>query len=86
MIHRSILPLLATVLVFSPGCSMFSKKDKKPKESSAIASEVEESFKRRWIDHRTAELVAQGAAADTAQAQAAKEFGERYDFNNRPKK
>ena len=85
MTQRLILSLLAGLLACSSGC-MFSKKNRKPKESSAIASDVEESFKRRWIEHRVAELTAQGTAADAAQAQAAREFGERYDFDNRPKK
>jgi lipoprotein NlpI len=84
MTQRLFLSSLACVLVFSTGC-MFSKKNRKPKENSAIASEVEESFQRRWIDQRVAQLVAQGVATDAAQAQASREFGERYDFD-RPKK
>lgn len=85
MTQRLLPFLLACVLVLSAGC-MFSKKNRKPKESSAIASEVEETFKRRWTDQRVADLVAAGVAANAAAAQAAREFDERYDFANRPKK
>lgn len=85
MIPRSLLCCcLACAATFSAGC-LFSKKNK-PKENSAIATEVEASFKRRWIDQRVAQLVAQGLAAGAAQAQAAREFDERYDFNGAPKK
>lgn len=80
MIKRLLPALLASLLVLSSGC-LFSKKSKRPKESSAIAGEVEESFRRRWVDRRTGELMAQGVAADVARTQAENEFRERYDFS-----
>lgn len=80
MTKRLLPALLALLLVFSSGC-VFSKKPKRPKESSAIAGEVEESFRRRWVDRRTGELMAQGTAADVARTRAETEFRERYDFS-----
>lgn len=72
-----ILSCLAVTL--TTGC-LFSRKEKKPKESSAIASEVAENFRKRWIDKRTAELVTQGGAEAAARAQAEAEFRERFEF------
>lgn len=74
-----LLLLSCLTLALAPGC-MFSKKTAMPKESSAIASEVEESFRKRWTERRAAELVAQGTAADAARSQAEGEFRERYEF------
>jgi hypothetical protein len=67
------------VLALSAGC-LFSKKGAKAKESSAISADVEESFRRRWVDKRSGELTAQGTAAETARTQAEAEFRERYGF------
>jgi hypothetical protein len=78
MIRRLLLPLLATAAVLSAGCSMFKKSADKPKYG--LAGEVEADFKLRWVDKRTAELVAQGQAADAARTQANAEFKERYGF------
>lgn len=78
-----LVALAAATLALSTGC-LFSKK--KPKESSAIAGEVEETFRRRWLDKRVAELVAQGTAADAARLQADTEFQERYSFAKPVKK
>jgi hypothetical protein len=80
-----LLTCLAFVLTFSSGC-LFSRKSGKPKESSAIAGEVEESLKKRWMDKRVAELTAQGTAAEAARTQAAQEFGEKYAFTSAAKK
>lgn len=76
-------PLLLTLglvtLALSSGC-LFSKKAKRPKESTAISADVEESFRRRWVDKRLGELSAQGVAADAARTQAEAEFRERYGY------
>jgi hypothetical protein len=76
---------LAAALALSAGC-LFSKKSDRPKETSAISSEVEETFRQRWVDKRTSELTAQGTAAPAARAQAEQEFRERYAFNRKEKK
>ena len=55
------LAALATLLVTS-ACSS------KPKPSPHIASEVEESFKQRWVAKRAVELQAIGRAIDADQA------------------
>ena len=81
--HLLLLLLAASALVFSTGC-VFGKK--KPKESSAIAGEVEETFRRRWVDKRVGELVAQGTAAEAARTQAETEFRERYRFDQKVKR
>lgn len=83
MTKRLLLSCLT--LVLATGC-LFSKKPAKPKESSAIASEVEESFRKRWTDRRVAELVAQGTAAEAARTQAEGEFRERFEFTQAAKK
>lgn len=77
-----LLPLLTVVaaLFLTTGC-LFSKKSGRAKESSAISAEVEETFRRRWIDKRVAELTAQGIAAEAARTQADTEFREKYGFN-----
>jgi len=85
MIQRVFLLCLAGLLLLSTGC-LFSKKTEKRKESSAIAGEVEANFKQRWIDKRVAELVAQGEAPDFARGRAAREFGEKFEFNTKGKK
>ena len=81
-----LLCALATALALSAGCSMFSKKNPRAKESSAIASEVEESFHKRWLDKRVGELTAQGQTPDAARTQAEAEFRERYAFAQPRKK
>jgi hypothetical protein len=79
MIKALSVTLGIALLSCSSGC-LFSKKSNRPKESSAIAADVEASFRRRWIDKRLTELAAQGLAGDAARAQAEKEFGEKYVF------
>jgi hypothetical protein len=75
-------PLLFTLLVLvtlSTGC--FHNR-KKPKESTAIASEVEENLKQRFIEKRSAELVAQGLRPDLARQQAIDEFRDRFGYTH----
>lgn len=79
-----LLTVAATTLMLSTGC-LFSRKSK-AKESSAIAGEVEETFRRRWVDKRAAELAAAGTAAEAARTQAEAEFRERFGFSQKPRK
>lgn len=65
---------------------MFSKKNPRAKESSAIASEVEESFRKRWMEKRVGELTAQGQTPEAARSQADAEFRERFAFAQPAKK
>ncbi|MBL9209220.1 MAG: hypothetical protein JNL92_02065 [Opitutaceae bacterium] len=69
---------LATLLL-SSGCFL-SKKTNRTKESSAISADVEESFRRRWVEKRTAELTAQGSSGDAAKTKAEAEFRERFGY------
>ncbi len=69
---------LATLLL-SNGCFL-TKKTNRTKESSAISADVEESFRRRWVDKRTAELTVQGSSGDAARTKAEAEFRERYGY------
>ncbi len=80
---------LAVTCLLATGCSLFpgkSAEPKAPKESSAISADVEQSFRKRWVEKRRSELAAQGVAADAAVAQADREFAERYDFKSGAKK
>lgn len=69
---------LCTVLCAS-GCNLF-KRSSKPKENPDIASDVEATFRQRWTDRRTAELVARGSEAGAARRQADAEFRQAYGF------
>jgi hypothetical protein len=77
---RTLCLLLTLALVgLTSGC-LFSRKNSKPKENQAIAAELEESFRQRWIEKRTAELTARGLAADLARPQAIEEFKAKFNF------
>ena len=78
---KSSLIAVLTILIglSATGCNLF-KKNKKPKENPAIASEVEEGFRQRWVDRRTGELVGTGTDATTARSKAEAEFRERYPY------
>ncbi len=78
---RSLLFLLIPSLALWVGCS-HSKTPKKPKENPAIASQVEEEFKQRWIEKRGADLMALGLRPDLARQQAIDEFNDRYGFTH----
>jgi hypothetical protein len=82
---KSLLLFCLALALSLSGCTLF-KKSAKPKESSAIASETEDSLMKRFIDKRAGELAAQGMAADAARAQATQEFRERYAFTSAAKK
>jgi lipoprotein NlpI len=81
-----IKPLLFSCVALSllSGCSVF-KRDKARQETQ-ITAEVQETFRKRWVDKRTADLVAQGTAADAARAQAERDFAATYDFSKIPTK
>ncbi len=80
---RPLLFCLILPLLVAPGC-WHSKK--KPKENTAVATDVEEGFKQRWMDKRTSELVAQGMQVDTARQQALDEFRARYSYTRAAEK
>jgi hypothetical protein len=89
MISVPLRAVLAATCLLAAGCSAFSKKSgepKAPKESSAISADVEQSFRKRWVEKRRGELAAQGVAAEAAATQADREFAERYDFKAGAKK
>lgn len=85
MTKRLLPVLLASTVLLSTGCGLFSRKSGQPKESSAIAADVEETFRRRWVDKRVADLIAQGTEANAARVQAENEFRARYGFTPRKK-
>lgn len=80
-LQRTLLCCLALAPVCFTGCLGFGAKNK-PKESTAIASEVEESFKQRWIEKRGAALMAQGISPDVARTQAIEEFKLNYGYTS----
>jgi hypothetical protein len=74
---KRIVPFaMAAVLLSGSACHMFSSKKNPaaPKESKTVAADVEKDFMHRWIDKRTADLVALGRTPDAAHAQAVSEF------------
>ena len=74
---RPVILCLIGATFLLTGCSTFKKKS--PPEKS-ITTQVEQSFKQRWIEWRTSELVGQGKSADAAMNQAVSEFRQRYEF------
>lgn len=77
---RSLLLSLALLTAFcASGCHFWNKKPK-PKADPAIAADVEEGFKVRWIERRAAELTAKGVNAEVARQQADAEFRERFGY------
>lgn len=75
--------LAAGVVLADSGC-LFGRKHKKPKESSAMASDTEAELRTRFVEKRSAELVAQGKDAASAKQQAEAEFHEKYKFIREP--
>lgn len=80
-----LLCLAPLILATSTGCNLF-RKNKKPKENPAIASEVEALFRERWVDQRVPELTATGMDAAAARSQAEADFYERYPYVKKPKR
>jgi hypothetical protein len=80
---KRIVPFaLAAVLLSGSACHMFSSKKNPaaPKESKTVAADVEKDFMHRWIDKRTADLVAQGRTPEAARAQAVSEFKTTFSY------
>lgn len=82
---RPLLVSLLLAALLGTGCSLL-KKSSTPKESSALAAETDQILQQRWVDKRSAELVAQGKSADAAKTQAMAEFRERYGYTSAAKK
>jgi hypothetical protein len=76
---RTLLFVLALGTLLSTGC-WHSKKNRKPKETTKLATDVEASFRQRWLEKRSAELVAQGLRIDIARQQAIDEFEAKYVY------
>lgn len=74
---RLSLLCLAGVVLLSAGC--WHRKGK-PKETTAVATDVENHFRDRWVEKRASELVAQGQRADVAHQQALDEFRARFTY------
>ena len=83
-----LLSLLAASVLFSSGCAYF--RSARPKKSNKMATEitadVEEGFRRRWMDKRVGELTAQGATPEAARLQADGEFRERFAYTRAAQK
>jgi hypothetical protein len=79
MTKALLLLLTLATLAASSGCA-FSRKARRAKESSSISADVEESFRKRWVEKRAGELATQGTTADAARTQAEAEFRERFGF------
>jgi hypothetical protein len=79
---RICLICFLSLVVLTPACS------RKPKPNPAIATEVEEGFKQRWIAKRMNELMTGGTTTDAREArrQAAEEFRQRYEYTSAAKK
>ncbi len=73
---------LAGMLLTSSACHMFSSKKNPaaPKESKTVAADVEKDFMHRWIDKRTADLVASGKSPSDAHEQAVADFRATYAY------
>ena len=85
MIKGLLFTVCIATLCCTTGC-VFSKKGTRAKESSAISADVEESFRKRWVEKRTIELTVQGTAAEAARTQAENEFRERFAFTRAAQK
>lgn len=80
MMPRAVFFLLAaTVAVSSSGCMFWKKKNKHAKPSYAV-SELETSFKARWIEKRAADLVGSGKSASEATQLATQEFEQKFAY------
>lgn len=79
MIRSTSLLLALVCLNLTAGC-LSLRKNSKPIENPAIAAELEESFRQRWIEKRAGDLTAKGVAADLARTQAIEEFKVKFNF------
>jgi hypothetical protein len=79
MTRTGLLLALALVAALNSGCFL-RRTPKPPKESTAIASEVEATFRQRWLDQRVGQLKAQKVGDEAARTQAETEFREKYEY------
>lgn len=84
MTRRPFLTLLILAAVLSSGCLHLKKSA--PKSDAGLTREMETDFKARWVEKRSAELVAQGQSASAARTAAEAEFNERYGFTSAAQK
>jgi hypothetical protein len=80
---KRLVPIaLAAVLLTGSACHMFSSKKNPaaPKESKTVAVDVEKDFMHRWIEKRTADLVAAGKTPADAHDQAVAEYKVTYAY------
>jgi hypothetical protein len=79
---RIVPTALAALLLTSSACHMFSSKKNPaaPKESKTVAVDVEKDFMHRWIEKRSADLVASGKSPADAHDQAVAEFKVNYSY------
>jgi len=73
---RCLLVCLVILMPLFAGCIGFRKKA----EEKSVTTQVEENFKHRWVEKRSAELAGQGIAQDEARRQALIEFRNKYEF------
>ena len=73
-----IFPLILTLALLA-GCKHGPSK---PKDNPAVATEIEEAFKQRWVEKRSGELMALGLRPDLARQQAIDEFRVRYGYTH----
>lgn len=53
---------------------------RKKAEEPSVTTQVEENFKHRWVEKRSAELTGQGMPQDEARQRALAEFRDQYEF------
>lgn len=70
-----LVALLMLVPALS-GCAGLRKKA----EEKPVTTQVEENFKHRWVEKRSAEIAGQGIAQDEARRRALTEFREKYEY------
>jgi hypothetical protein len=81
--HSSVRLVVLAAALGCGGCSHIpfigkKKNPTEPKQTKYIATEAEKEFEGRWVDKRSAELIAQGQAADTARSQSEAEFMKKF--------
>ena len=77
--NRSLIFPVLLSLALRAGCK---HNPNKPKENPAVASEIEEGFKQRWVEKRAADLMALGLRPDLARQQAIDEFRDRFSYTH----
>jgi hypothetical protein len=75
-----VLLLCCLTLSLSTGCAFF-RKSERARNRVPVTAEVQETFRKRWVDKRVADLVALGGEAEAARIQAEAEFRATYDFS-----